>query len=263
MVYHEVLLAMLGHTGGLLVCTDGKLKVRDEFDFLMPHERCLVERVAQTGHTFAEIEAFIRRVRTASRKENGVVRESLYMRALVAGLEEILDVFRAMVLSVEQAVLAEPSLPLTYLVTRVGEFELLLPALHKLCREAEGYSGDAMDAAATVQHPPRGCKLLDLISSHACRFENSNSITISRESYMRLTSVPILCVMDIDGISQRHQIIFLCHFITLLPTYQQQKSRLVWMLHARLTRLSLLNSGIPSARACCLRILARMNLVTS
>ena len=173
MVYHEVLLAMLGHTGGLLVHSDGKLKVRDEFDFLLPHERCLIERVAQTGFTYAEIEAFIRRVRTGSRKENGVIRESLYMRALVAGLEEILDVFRSMILSVEQAVLAEPSLPLTYLVTRVGEFELLLPALLRLCREAEVFSGDVTDDAARVLHPPRGCKLLDLIASHACRSDDS------------------------------------------------------------------------------------------
>ena len=169
MVYHEVLLAMLGHTGGLITSSNGKLKVREEFDFLLPHERALVERAARTGQIFAEIESFMRQVRVAAPRENGVVRESLYMRALIAGLDEILDVFRAMVLSVEQAVLEEPTLPLTYLITRVGEFELLLPALLKLCREAEGNLGGEGGDAVTTQCPPRGCKLLDLVASHSCR----------------------------------------------------------------------------------------------
>ena len=169
MVYHEVLLAMLGYTGGLLVCLNGRLKIREEFDFILPHEKSLVERVAQTGQIYAEVDGFVRRVRTGFRRENGVVRESLYMRALVTGIDEILDVFRAMVLSVEQEVLSEPSLPLTYLLTRVGEFELLLPALLKLCREADGCSGNDADGATITQSPPRGCKLLDLVACHACR----------------------------------------------------------------------------------------------
>ena len=49
----------------------------------------------------------------------------------------MLDVYRSMVLSAERAVLNDPTLPLTYLVARTADFELLLPALLRLAEEVE------------------------------------------------------------------------------------------------------------------------------
>ena len=82
MVYHEVLLALLGHTGGLIVSkptrelAEGRgssewdasaehgLRVNEDLAHLMlPYERAMVERAAQIGHVFAQIEAFTCRVR--------------------------------------------------------------------------------------------------------------------------------------------------------------------------------------------------------
>jgi len=60
-----------------------------------------------------------------------------------------------MILSAERAILDDPTLPLTYLVSRTTDFVLLLPALLRLADEVQ----------ANKVH---GCKLLDLVSQHAC-----------------------------------------------------------------------------------------------
>jgi len=60
-----------------------------------------------------------------------------------------------MTLSAERAILDDPTLPLTYLVSRTADFELLLPALLRLANEVE-------------ENKVHGCKLLDLVSQHAC-----------------------------------------------------------------------------------------------
>jgi gamma-tubulin complex component 4 len=75
--------------------------------------------------------------------------------ALKAGRGQILDVYRSMILSAERAILDDPTLPLTYLVSRTTDFVLLLPALLRLADEVQ----------ANKVH---GCKLLDLVSQHAC-----------------------------------------------------------------------------------------------
>jgi hypothetical protein len=67
----------------------------------------------------------------------------------------VLDVYRSMVLSAERAVLNDPTLPLTYLVARTADFELLLPALLRLAEEVE-------------KRKVHGCMLLDLVAHHAC-----------------------------------------------------------------------------------------------
>ena len=68
---------------------------------------------------------------------------------------QVLDVYRSMILSAERAILDDPTLPLTYLVSRTAEFELLLPALLRMADEVEA-------------HKVHGCTLLDLVSRHAC-----------------------------------------------------------------------------------------------
>jgi len=60
-----------------------------------------------------------------------------------------------MILSAERAILDDPTLPLTYLVSRTADFELLLPALLRMANEVE-------------ENKVHGCKLLDLVSQHAC-----------------------------------------------------------------------------------------------
>jgi gamma-tubulin complex component 4 len=152
MVFHEVLLAMLGKGGTLVKATESGMKVSEEIDFLLEHERVLVERAAACGCHFSLVESFAQQALDSGKQR--LLKEGLYLRALAAGLEEVLDVYRSMVLSCEQAVLADPALPLTYLTTRFSEFELLLPALTRMIEDI-------------AQKRVHGCLLLDLVSLHA------------------------------------------------------------------------------------------------
>jgi gamma-tubulin complex component 4 len=157
MVKHEALLALLGHTGALIVeGKDGAFAVGDRVDFLVDHEKALLQRIAVAGHTYVSLDRFVRAVREDGSWRDGTpVTEGLYLRALCTGLDEVLDVYRSMILSAERAILDDPTLPLTYLVSRTADFELLLPALLRLSHEVE-------------EQKVHGCKLLDLISQHAC-----------------------------------------------------------------------------------------------
>ena len=73
-----------------------------------------------------------------------------------------------MILSAERAILDDPTLPLTYLVSRAADFELLLPALLRMANEVE-------------ENKVHGCKLLDLVSQHAC-----NGVPIVRSCIQRI-----------------------------------------------------------------------------
>jgi gamma-tubulin complex component 4 len=83
---------------------------------------------------------------------------------------QVLDVYRSMILSAERAILDDPTLPLTYLVQRTADFDLLLPALLRLANEVE-------------EHKMHGCKLLDLVSQHAC-----SGVPIVRSCAQRILS---------------------------------------------------------------------------
>jgi len=66
------------------------------------------------------------------------VGQSLYCMALTGGLEELLDVYRAAVLQVEQQVLGAPLPVLSRLHTCFGDFKVLLPQVHRLVYEVAG-----------------------------------------------------------------------------------------------------------------------------
>ena len=156
MVKHEALLALLGFTGALVVKNaEGEFRVNERVDFLSDHEKALLQRVATAGQTYMSLETFVITVQEAGTWGDGTpVADGLYLRALCAGIDEVLDVYRSMVLSAERAILDDPTLPLTYLVSRTADFELLLPALVGLANEVK-------------QQKVHGSMLLDLVAQHA------------------------------------------------------------------------------------------------
>lgn len=129
MVCHEALFALLGHTGGLIESTKSGFRVSASATFLVEYERALLERIAKLGHSYVQLESFMARVRdcgtgASSRdaaagegRREGLgaegIRDGLYLRALCTGLDEVLDVYRSMVLSVERMALEVPPPPCT------------------------------------------------------------------------------------------------------------------------------------------------------
>ncbi|XP_020235158.1 gamma-tubulin complex component 4 homolog [Cajanus cajan] len=153
---HELLLALLGYTGDLIIdrrdhltaetpisdeCT---FKLAPDISFVDPSDRELIERIIVLGFYYREMERFSAKSRNLSwirsanaspleKKEKG----SVYRRALANGIVEILSVYRSAVLHIEQKLLSE-SMPILATVTQgLNKFFCLLPPLYELILEIE------------------------------------------------------------------------------------------------------------------------------
>ncbi|KAH7838364.1 hypothetical protein Vadar_025494 [Vaccinium darrowii] len=168
---HELLLALLGYTGDLIIdqreeqesigvflspgapiseeCT---FKLAPDISFIQPSERDVIERLITLGFYYRELDRFATKsrnlswIRTANesplsrtsevvkgKKEN----QSVYRRAIANGLVEVLSVYRSAVLQIEQKLLSD-SVPILATVTQgLNKFFVLLPPLYELILEIE------------------------------------------------------------------------------------------------------------------------------
>ncbi|XP_057461589.1 gamma-tubulin complex component 4 [Actinidia eriantha] len=168
---HELLLALLGYTGDLIidereqheslgitlspdapiseVCT---FKLAPDISFIEPSERDVIERIITLGFFYRELDRFANKsrnlswIRSASesplsqtselikgKKEN----QSVYRRAIANGIVEVLSVYRSAVLQIEQILLSD-SVPILATVTQgLNKFFVLLPPLYELILEIE------------------------------------------------------------------------------------------------------------------------------
>ncbi|KAJ4820841.1 Gamma-tubulin complex component [Rhynchospora pubera] len=160
---HELLFALVGFTGDFVIDERENLEDEDEdgdchvgptfrlapdLSFLDPSERSAIERLLPLGFYYRELNCFATKSRNLtwiqSPLESPVPmpqpekrRESVYRRAIANGIVEILSVYRAAVLKVEQNLLSEP-VPILATVTQgLHKFEVLLPPLYRLITEIE------------------------------------------------------------------------------------------------------------------------------
>lgn len=140
---HEVLLALLGHSGSIIQetkgikATDGLSKstflVPDSISFLTATERAAINRVVGLGSIYRDLRHFVRphplneAVGFTSSSEKGVVDsnvEGLYVRALKLGVEELLDEYGGRIAEVETDVMADPTLTLARVHAGVREVRM-------------------------------------------------------------------------------------------------------------------------------------------
>ncbi|KAF3324693.1 gamma-tubulin complex component 4 isoform X1 [Carex littledalei] len=160
---HELLLALLGFTGDFVIDEREKLEEEDEdgdcpvgptfrlapdLSFVDPSQRSAIERLVQLGFYYRELNCFATKSRNLSWVQSSREipvpipqpekrRGSVYRRAIANGIVEILSVYRAAVLKVEQNLLSEP-VPILATVTQgLHKFEVLLPPLYELIAEME------------------------------------------------------------------------------------------------------------------------------
>jgi hypothetical protein len=55
---HELLLALFGHTGSIILDMEDKFGVNPKLTFLSPAEIELINRIAQIGHMYKKIQNF-------------------------------------------------------------------------------------------------------------------------------------------------------------------------------------------------------------
>ncbi|URE26796.1 Spc97 / Spc98 family [Musa troglodytarum] len=170
---HELLLALLGFTGDFVIdereqaeilglgAADNPLRqfpdeptfrLAPDLSFLHPSERNVIQRLISLGFYYRELDHFATKSRNLSFIQStkdfslphspellkGNPRKgSIYRRAIANGIVEILSVYRAAVLQVEQNLLSDP-LPILATVTQgLNKFEVLLPPLYELIVEIE------------------------------------------------------------------------------------------------------------------------------
>ncbi|KAI7982616.1 Gamma-tubulin complex component 4 [Camellia lanceoleosa] len=168
---HELLLALLGYTGdviideredqkslGIFLSPDAPIsdertfKLAPDISFLQPSERDVIERIITLGFYYRELDRFAAKSRNLSwirsANESPMSRtselingkkekQSVYRRAIANGIVEVLSVYRSAVLQIEQKLLAD-SVPILATVTQgLNKFFVLLPPLYELILEIE------------------------------------------------------------------------------------------------------------------------------
>ncbi|KAK4385861.1 Gamma-tubulin complex component 4, partial [Sesamum angolense] len=168
---HELLFALLGYTGDLIIderehqetlrvklshgaplADEPTFKLAPDLSFLQPSDREVIERVITLGFYYRELERFAAKSRNLSwiRSSNESplsrvtdtlkgkkVKPSVYRRALANGIVEVLSLYRSAVLHIEQKLLSD-SMPILATVTQgLNKFFVLLPPLYELILEIE------------------------------------------------------------------------------------------------------------------------------
>uniref|UniRef100_A0A251THW6 Gamma-tubulin complex component n=1 Tax=Helianthus annuus TaxID=4232 RepID=A0A251THW6_HELAN len=166
---HELLLALLGYTGDLIIdererqhsvgfspddsisdhCT---FKLAPDISFISPEERDIIENIIKLGFYYRELDRFAAKSRNLSwiRSKNEsplsqtseflketVGNQSVYRRAIANGIVEFLSIYRSAVLHIEQKLMAD-SLPILATVTQgLHKFLLFFQPLYELILEIE------------------------------------------------------------------------------------------------------------------------------
>ena len=126
-VLHEVVYALLGHTGKVITSSSSRFDLSPSARY-DPSERALLDRLLSLGHAYSQLDAFVH-AQLFSAEEGG----SAYLIALAAGLEECLTPYRTQCLQMEQLLLRIAAtgvcLSLAELQLGLGAYELMVPEL--------------------------------------------------------------------------------------------------------------------------------------
>ncbi|GAB4829907.1 Gamma-tubulin complex component 4 [Ancistrocladus abbreviatus] len=167
---HEILLALLGYTGDLIidereqrtslgilspdapVSDERTFKLAPDLSFIQPSDRDVIERIVTLGFYYRELDRFATKSRNLSWVRSGNIcplsrteeiarrkneNQSVYRRAIANAIVEILSVYKSAVLHVEQKLLAE-SVPILATITQgLNKFFVILPPLYELILEIE------------------------------------------------------------------------------------------------------------------------------
>lgn len=168
---HELLLALLGYTGDLIIderehqktlgvhlspdapiSEERTFKLAPDISFIQSSDRDVIERIITLGFYYRELDRFSAKSRdlswirsanlsplsrTTELSKREKEKSSVYRRAIANGIVEILSVYRSAVLQIEQKLLSD-SMPILSTVTQgLNKFFVLLPPLYELILEIE------------------------------------------------------------------------------------------------------------------------------
>lgn len=172
---HELLCALSGHAGNILVEYDDRMQVQSGLPFLHSSEEQALSRLCQLATHYKKISDFIRKhsFHMTSDDENLPKEElhGLYIVSLCRGLDIVLDDYRQELLELEKASLADAYFPVSQVLQTLQQYELLFPALTSFLQQIES-------------HKAHGCYILEIIHSRSV-----SGLPIIRQTFDRLLSV--------------------------------------------------------------------------
>ena len=164
---HELLLCLLGFTGDILVEAEdhSTFLVKPGFDLLTPSERDQLNRIAPLGWYFAVLGAlplltessrrYYKRLEEYVTKHDvtwGSLRDiQRYKAALCLGLNDLIEEYTLTVAALEDRVISEGPVPLSFILQHFQTFLICFPATWNICR---GIEDDGL----------QGCQILDHLS---------------------------------------------------------------------------------------------------
>lgn len=149
MVLHDILLALNGHPGDVIVEKEDplthnplKYEVNSKICFLSTSEKEIINKTVNLGFYYSIIDKFVRINQKIGVSRMGIEKESekgqnvvgLYARALCCGLDELLTDYRDALLKIEQSILQHPDshFPLSELHLYLREYLVIFPEVGKL-----------------------------------------------------------------------------------------------------------------------------------
>jgi gamma-tubulin complex component 4 len=137
-VSHEVLLALLGHPGNIIVEKNETFVVSADISFLSVAEKETINRIVWLGYQYRQLVVFTEQQCFASQR--GSARAGLYCRALCAGIEERISAYRQAISDVEQDILYDPDTNLSHIHCAVSEHIQTIPAMSALVTNIEKHA---------------------------------------------------------------------------------------------------------------------------
>ena len=133
---HELLLALLGHTGGTIISGETGLCVRPDVTYLSSSEKALVQRMLKVADQYLFLMRFVQKFGSLTAGIDRLVRlrkpaqeedeesTGLYVKAFCKGIDNILGAYRRKVIDVEQDYLASRTLTIGEVEQRISSDEL-------------------------------------------------------------------------------------------------------------------------------------------
>ena len=131
---HEVLLALLGHTGDVIEARHSGAevvgyRVLPSLSFIAPAERQRIDGIVQLGFLYQQLQAFILTHTHKPAPLGSEAASSLYLASLSTALSALLASYRSTLLHIERAMLESEAYPLSSLQQTLQPFALLFPAI--------------------------------------------------------------------------------------------------------------------------------------
>jgi len=132
---HEILMALLGHAGSIIINTGISFELSETANFLSRAERDFINKIVSLGWEYKKLVDFIKEatshlITDQIIEADEVMNEcGVYIRALCYGIGEHLKIYREHILAIEHEYLLERALTIPHIIHRLGIFFQTMPAL--------------------------------------------------------------------------------------------------------------------------------------